>query len=474
MTDGVQYAGEFDIEEAILFSPNGEITDLMTDVSLVEINLYEDIFKSSITGSVVVADIADIITKLPIMGQEKISLKMSTPSLTEKKDIIDFSKHHFSVYRLGSREDLSVGSKVYELHFISTEAIKDSRKRVSKSYIDSKANIGDIVFDLLAEDIYGIQTSKEVFVEETTGTRNMVIPNSHPYSLITRLTKEAVSKNGSPHYVFFENKNGIHFVSLQSLYAQDVKAEYHGGDRGSDEEYKGGPAGVGDSGKVTQMYKRMIEYSINTKKNLLINSSTGMFGGRTIEHNIYNKRYKVKTFNYFDDEDFLSSERMTDNRVYSKNVLGKVDDVLNEEITNSKIHLIPVSKDDSEIDKSFEKGTPNRQYETLLNRQSRFLELHDGISINMTIHGNTTITVGDMVEVSIQSLRDVDNEDKYYSGLYMVRRLRHRFNKPARMHMIDMEVVRDGFSEKLSSGEDEVNKNPPTSQPTLVTPSGPR
>ena len=63
MTAGVQYAGEFDIEEAILFSPNGEITDLMTDVSLVEINLYEDIFKSSITGSVVVADIADIITK---------------------------------------------------------------------------------------------------------------------------------------------------------------------------------------------------------------------------------------------------------------------------------------------------------------------------------------------------------------------------------------------------------------------------
>ena len=154
MTAGVQYAGEFDIEEAILFSPNGEITDLMTDVSLVEINLYEDIFKSSITGSVVVADIADIITKLPIMGQEKISLKLSTPSLTEKKDIIDFSKHHFSVYRLGSREDLSVGSKVYELHFISTEAIKDSRKRVSKSYIDSKANIGDIVIDLLAEDIY--------------------------------------------------------------------------------------------------------------------------------------------------------------------------------------------------------------------------------------------------------------------------------------------------------------------------------
>mgnify|MGYP001230397915 CR=1 FL=1 len=156
---------------------------------------------------------------------------------------------------------------------------------------------------------------------------------------------------------------------MQSLYAQDIKGEYHGGDRGFDEEHKGGPAGQSDSGKILQMYKRVVKYTINTKKDLLINSSGGMFGGRVIEHNIYNKKFNIKTFNYFDDEDFESNKRTEDSRVYSKNALGKMDDVLNEEVTNSRIQLIPISKDNKVIDNTYETGTPNRQYETLFTNE---------------------------------------------------------------------------------------------------------
>ena len=469
MTEGVQYAGEFNLQQASLFSPNGEITDLLTDVALVEINLYEDIFKNSMSGSLVIADTKNIITKLPIIGQEKLSLKILTPSLTEKEDIIDFSENYFSVYKVNNTTEISSGARAFELHFISTESIRNTRKRVSKSYVNTKANIGEIVFDLLAEDINGIQTSKEVFVEETVGTRNIVIPNSHPYTAVTRLTKEAVSKSGSPHYVFFENKNGLHFVSLQSLYEKEVRAKFHGGEKATNEEYMGGDP---DSGRIPQAYRRIIDYNINTKKDLLINSSAGMFGGRVIEHNIFSKKFAVKTFNYFDDEDFQSNIRTENGRVYSTNVLGKMDDQLNEEVTNSKISLIPTSKDRNDVDKAFEKGTPNRQYDTLLARQSRLLELHDGISINMTVHGFTGLTVGDMVKVSLPTLGDKEDgeENKIYSGTYLIRRLKHRFSI-AQMHLIDMELVKDGFSEELLSGEDEVNKKAPTGQPTIVSSS---
>ena len=44
----------------------------------------------------------------------------------------------------------------------------------------------------------------------------------------------------SPHYLFFENKNGIHFRSLQSLYNQEVKDTFHVGDIGFDEKVIGG------------------------------------------------------------------------------------------------------------------------------------------------------------------------------------------------------------------------------------------
>ena len=464
MSEGVQFAGEFDLQEALLFSPNGQSVDLLTDMGIVSIEIFEDLFKSSISGNVLVIDTRNIISKLPIMGQERLSLKIATPTLEDKKDIIDFTENHFFIYKVRATSEISSGARIFELKFISPEAVKNTRTRVSKSFVKSKANIGEVVFDLLAEDIKGIKTSKEVIIEETTGNRGLIIANSNPFTYITRLAKEAVSKNGSPHYVFFENKNGIHFTSLQSLYDKPIRGEFHSGDKGSDEEYTGEP----DAGKIPQTLKRIIEYSINTKKDLLLNSSSGMLGGKVIEHNIFSKKYNVKTFSYFDNDNFEKNKRAEQNRVYSTNVFGPVDQSLNDEITGGKIHVLPISKDSNDFDTNYEVGgTPNRQYETLLDRQSRFTELNDGISINMTIHGQTTLAVGNMVNLSLPTLGDDDDgvEDKFYSGSYLIKRLKHRFDKLGKTHTIDMEVVRDGFPERLDSGEEEISKKPPTTQP---------
>ncbi len=468
MSEGVQYAGEYIIQEALLYSSNGEITDLnAVDLGIFEINIFEDIFRSSITGTIVVIDTRNIISKLPIMGQEYLSLKLSTPSLTEKNDIIDFTQNHFLVHKVTGRTEISTGSQTYQLHFISPEAIKNSRKRISKSYVKSKANIGEAVFDILAEDIKGIQTSKEVIIEETVGNRATIVTQSNPFSFVTRLSREAVSKNnGSPHYLFFENKHGFNFRTLQSLYSQDIRAEFHGGDMNLPEDRVDL-----DSGKEIQAYRRIIKYTINSKKDLLINSMSGMFGGKVIEHNIFNKKFKVKTFNYFDDEQFEAYDRIEDNRVYSTNIAGSLNNMQNEEVTNSRIHLIPISKDKNDFDANYElKGTPDRKYETLLDRQSRFVEILEGISINMEVHGQTTLAVGDMVNISLPTFGDDDDgdENKFYSGRYMIKRLRHRFANTSRMHTISMEVVKDGFPETINSLEDEVSKNSPTTQATII------
>ena len=42
MSDGIQFAGEFDLQEALVISPTGEVTDLLTDLMVVEINIFED------------------------------------------------------------------------------------------------------------------------------------------------------------------------------------------------------------------------------------------------------------------------------------------------------------------------------------------------------------------------------------------------------------------------------------------------
>ena len=83
-----------------IFSPDGEATDLLTDFQLIEINLFEDMFKSAITGNAIVIDTRDIISKIPLIGQERLSLKIATPSLTKKEDIIDFTENHFFVHKI--------------------------------------------------------------------------------------------------------------------------------------------------------------------------------------------------------------------------------------------------------------------------------------------------------------------------------------------------------------------------------------
>ena len=48
-----------------------------------EINIFEDMFKSSITGSIIITDTNDIVNKVPIVGQEYLTLKYKTPTLTD-------------------------------------------------------------------------------------------------------------------------------------------------------------------------------------------------------------------------------------------------------------------------------------------------------------------------------------------------------------------------------------------------------
>ena len=100
---------------------------------------------------------------------------------------------------------------------------------------------------------------------------------------------------------------------------------------------------------------------------------------------------------------------------------------------------------------SYEKGDANQRYKTLLDRKSRLVEYQDGISINMTVHGQTLLAVGDMVDVTIPPLggNDDDATEKFYSGMFMIKTLRHTFDQATRTHVCDMEMVKDGFADAI-------------------------
>ena len=213
----LQYSGEFNLFECKLFTDGGNTIDLSKGNQILAIDIYEDIFKGGLTGSIFIADTHSLITALPIVGHEGLSIKIQTPGFTEKHSSLDFTdRRMFVIYKIALRSELSQGAQVYQLKFASQELLISDRIAVSKSYT---ANISTMVKDVFTNEKY-IGTKKKLFIESTQGVRKIVVPHSHPYVFINRLAKESISTTGSPHYMFFENADGFHFRTLQDLYKQ--------------------------------------------------------------------------------------------------------------------------------------------------------------------------------------------------------------------------------------------------------------
>ena len=439
----LNFAGEYAISELKLMSSSGNVVDL--SMAYTALSLFEDIFSSSMSGLVVVTDTNNILMNLPVTGQDYLSMKIVTPSL--EKSPIDYTQTVFAVNKIDTRVDAD-GTQVFQLHFISPELLRNERVRISKSY---ESTISNMVYDALNNAKY-INTNKEIFLEETKGIRKIVVPSSHPFDFIKKLAREAESKEyNSPHYLFYENIFGIHFRSIESLYRQASIGSYHAGDLGFH---------ITEGGKIEEEYARVLDYSIDSNNDTLANVVGGMLASKIITHDIVQKKYDINRHDYF--QDFYKYKRVNynstikDNPIYSEvpldtfgNNLGNFDE--------SRIHLHPTStindKDASHYTSDSELlYESNAIPETLLSRQAKFMELNAGTSINMQIKGNTTIACGDIVEFDMPIVgksHGKGDSDIYYSGRYLISKLRHMFQPSANNHEIALTLVKDSFSREL-------------------------
>jgi hypothetical protein len=94
---GLQRAGEVRIEQLKLINSSDKVIDLTEFI--VELNIYEDIFKNYLHGDIVITDSRNIIDKFNIHGEEFLNVKLRTPSFPDSQVI----EKTFRVYKLTDR-----------------------------------------------------------------------------------------------------------------------------------------------------------------------------------------------------------------------------------------------------------------------------------------------------------------------------------------------------------------------------------
>jgi len=430
----IQYAGEFTLSQVEIIASSGVMFDKFKPL---EINIYESIFSNSLTGNISIADTNNLLKFMPFIGQEQLLLKITTPSLEDQS--IDFTKNAFSIYNISVNAELSAGATVYVLEFCSMELLRNNRTRVSKSFTDTPSNILEKV---LTESRY-INTTKNIEIEKTSGIKSIIVPNQRPFDFLRCLIQDCKSEKGSPHYLFYETTKGYNFRTLQNLYENVAVAAFNNSDANVDEK-------AGDTFGIQEAYNRMVNFDIKPPNNSLEDSRAGMLGAKVISHNIFNKSYDVNTYGYFSD--FTKHERIDEKNhpKYNDNI---------EEWPDSRIYVHPTSKSGSNLNAQYRDENnsnnsviANQINETILHRKERMYELDFSNNIALEIHGITSITAGDIIEIKYTAPgrnHDIGTLDKSKSGRYLITKLRHTFSPVTSQHQISMVVSRDSLPSEL-------------------------
>ena len=200
---------------------------------------------------------------------------------------------------------------------------------------------------------------------------------------------------------------------------------------------------------------------MNSNSDMLLNIRGGLLGSNTITYNMYNKSFREESFGYFNDFDIFP--RIDENPIYNNTKIDQDDNTIGD-FTEAKRYLHSVYSNGGLFGQDTQYDNEDNLYpyrksgitDATSFKNSKNLELKFGVNISMKIVGNTTIAVGDMIELQIPVTGRVhDKEDnEYMSGKYLITELRHMFSTVDKKHEIALVASKDSLPKEYPKFSD--------------------
>ncbi len=431
----LQFAGEFLVEECKIVSTTGQVFDINPIVE--EINVFENIYTSAISGDIVIKDTTNIVQNFPIIGEEKLILKIQTPQAKpEPETTIDYTRSPLIIYKINSQMGEGENAQILSLQFGSMEGFRNTTCKVSQSY---SGQPNSIVEKILRDENY-LRSKKTLYFEPTANNTKIVFPNIKPFRCIAHLSNISNSQlnNASPSYLFYETTKGFHFRTYDSMCREDPKFYF--------KENVG--ASLNEQG-VTDAQKNLdtlVSYQRVSSKDTVKNLNSGMISSKLIAHDVYNKRIDLYKYDYLDNFD---KDIHPDNGEATPIISTAKDPDSQKSLTeNEDTKLFVVS---TASGYSFEEGgnypyQSDNKSQTLQRKLARKEQFENGYILNIEVNGQTFIQAGDKVNLEIRATSSITDakEDKQLSGNYIITHLRHTFTKSQQLkHKIIMQVAKD-------------------------------
>lgn len=438
----LQFAGEFLVQRAELLTTSGTTYDIRQLIQ--SINIYEDIFSSAVSGDVVLKDTNNMIANGPIIGEERLLLKILTPQANPNDDtVIDYTDTPLVLYRVNLVTGEGENALLYSLNFTTQESVRNQSSRISQSY---RGQPSEIVEKIIRDKNY-LNSTRRLFVEETANHTMVLFPNLKPFMAIRHLCKISNSKNyaQSPAYTFYETTKGFHFRTLDGLASQETKWEYE----------ENIPNTLDEKGVISaeKNLHTMNSFSIQPTRDTIYNMSEGLYSSKLRVHDLYNKSLKDYDFNYLDNFANDIHTETNGSPIVSQSSDNDTGKRLSDH-SDTKLFVSTTSSGKHFFDTKDYPYQGDNLENTLQRGKSRLQQFEKGVKVQIQVPGQTMIQAGDVIQLKVgaTSATTSGKYDMQHSGRYVLTTLRHSFNLTADpRHTMFIEATKDSLIETLPS-----------------------
>ena len=443
---GLQRAGEVRIEQLKLINSADEVIDLSEFI--VELNLYEDLFKNYLHGNLVITDSRNLIDKFNIHGEEFLNVKLRTPSFPDSEVI----EKTFRVFKLTDRTIVrDTNSQNFVLHFISVEFFYDVNLPLFAPFEGTITDVAGRIFsDFLATSRnYSISESNNeikenprptelIIINEASNKVKFISPGWSPLKCINWLASKAIPKDGvAKNFIFFESNKNFYFGTLENLFRDAHENKNYFG------RYLISASNVRDDKNSQNVIRELFlakDVEMVETTDYIKNYTNGYLGNRLIYLDVFNKEYQLIDYDHTEnyEKQFHSSGKGNE----AKPVFNR--DTFKNFATN--ISFYPKNP---KLFDNYQDNINEKMGEIHGNRLSSMLELTN-IKMNMTVPGRTDAEVGRLIYFEYPSLGAKEEsdtgstaQDKLYSGYYLITAIHHKVSKLE--HQMVMEVIKDSL-----------------------------
>ena len=470
---------------------------------IIDITIHESLNQNTTHGEITILDIGGFEERIPIIGQEKINIKFGSSHLTN----VPIQDKNFVIYNMSPKLIDESRKQAYVLFFVSEEYIANLKYKVSRSYKDFGYEIvKDIYFDYIQNNVthqkslYGVDNTD---VDSTAYEMQLVMGMFRPFESINLVAKKSVSARGyfiGSKYLFFENKDGFHFKSIDSLISpksstKDLEQEEDNStlkkfQQAKQIELENNPVAdkfnlmpanalsEGDIFDLSSEESIIRSFKFESTFDVIANIVGGMYNSRLLTYDPITMRVGA-----LDNEGAYASMKDTEKATRKSSVRQKFYDYDYLQRFNQFSHVFGIAN--PMITKShFAYGSPESSYKYVTTnferdarKQVKILSKDMGKEVNYEINserwllpnmarnrqlknivlsvsvpGNHTRTVGDLVHIDLPSSHFAGDKHRYYAGNYLITELSHKITGDS--YYMDMKLVKDNLSEKLKEFED--------------------